>query len=721
MEMSPADTTQAAPAMAVPAEQDDPQVCGGVPLASPPDVADTVATTGAVPTDGADAAALAAQSPNGKKDRLGVPAVASDGAVAAGPATNPLALRHERLQGTISKYVPTSGWGFVRSHLFEGELGFKTESIMLECQNYEFKENEAVEFDVQSDERGRPHAVALKPIVGRKPNECIGQRYRGYVRRFADRWGFLNAAAFDGDLFVHRDNLLLVPEQIQDGQPPLRAGQAVEFDVALDDRGRTVAKQITTSALPRPCDWIGRRLHGFIRSFQGAWGFINSDRFAGDLFIHSDSVLPQYQGMELTVGTMVEFDVERDHHRKGGKNRLVARQVAVLHQPSAVQHQPAVPYGMMPQHYPQASVDPMVYSTMPPVHPLHAGYGSGLNPGAATFAPMQTSAMYYPGAHPMPGALPADQSQPPLGALGYQPPYPYPDAQFAAHPGMPPHHLGAPLPQPGIPHYGQSMVTPGASPYAPLPHPQPQPQPQPLPQLQPQPHLPAQPPLGGQPQPGMPGQPAQYAGHPQLMSQPQPGYGGLCGQAAYGAGTCGQPIAAAAAAQPPIGILQQPGAQAADPVRPAGDFGTASAAGDSVAAAGAGEQPQVLLHITTHDWEPDQSGQLRVRKGTLINVSHRAAHGWVYAATVQPGGDSAEPVAEGWVPQAVAKRVSLCRVVVDWPAEGSGTLGLLKGDLIAVSKEAERGWVYGERISPRRPELPGDGWLPKKVLEYILM
>lgn len=139
------------------------------------------------------------------------------------------------------------------------------------------------------------------------------------------------------------------------------------------------------------------------------------------------------------------------------------------------------------------------------------------------------------------------------------------------------------------------------------------------------------------------------------------------------------------------------------------------------AAGGGEEQPQVLLHITTHDWEPDQSGQLRVRKGTLVNVSHRAAHGWVYAATVQPGGDAGEPVAEGWVPQAVAKRVSLCRVVVDWPAEGSGTLGLLKGDLIAVSKEAERGWVYGERISPRRAELPADGWLPKKVLEYILM
>lgn len=135
----------------------------------------------------------------------------------------------------------------------------------------------------------------------------------------------------------------------------------------------------------------------------------------------------------------------------------------------------------------------------------------------------------------------------------------------------------------------------------------------------------------------------------------------------------------------------------------------------------AGLRDQVLLHITTHDWEPDQSGQLRVRKGTLVNVSHRAAHGWVYAATVQHGEQASEPPAEGWVPQAVAKRVSLCRVAADWPAEGSGTLGLLKGDLIAVSKEAERGWVYGERVSPKRPEWQVDGWLPKKVLEYILV
>jgi hypothetical protein len=120
-----------------------------------------------------------------------------------------------------------------------------------------------------------------------------------------------------------------------------------------------------------------------------------------------------------------------------------------------------------------------------------------------------------------------------------------------------------------------------------------------------------------------------------------------------------------------------------------------------------------------HDWEPDQPGQLFVIKGTLVNVSHRAAHGWVYAGTVQPNGQSSEPVKEGWIPQAVVKRVSLCRVTLDWPPEGSGTLGVSKGEMIAVSKEAERGWVYGERIGPHQPDRPSDGWLPKKILDDL--
>jgi len=132
-----------------------------------------------------------------------------------------------------------------------------------------------------------------------------------------------------------------------------------------------------------------------------------------------------------------------------------------------------------------------------------------------------------------------------------------------------------------------------------------------------------------------------------------------------------------------------------------------------------GDQQGTLLHITMHDWEPDQPGQLWVTQGTLVNVSYRAAHGWVYAGTVQPGNEGAEPASEGWIPQAVVKRVSLCRVAIDWPAEGTGTLGVTKGEIIAVSKQAERGWVYGERIGPSQPDRTSDGWLPRKVLDYL--
>ncbi|CAJ1448654.1 unnamed protein product [Effrenium voratum] len=506
--------------------------------------------------------------------------------VAGGPVSNPLALRHERLQGKVSKYVVQTGAGFVKSHLFDGELGFKTENVMLECQNYEFKEDENVEFDVQADERGRPQATALKPIVGRKPSDCLGQRHRGYVRRFADRWGFLNAAAFDGDLFVHRDNLLLVPDQIQDGQPPLRTGQAVEFDVALDDRGRTVAKQITTSALLRPCDWIGRRLQGVIRSFQGAWGFVNSDKFAGDLFVHRDALLQQFQDAELTAGTVVEFDVERDHHKKSGKNRLVARQVAVLHPALAPSFGYAVPH--------QVGMD--------------AAYGMYGAQVAQSYQPP----LYYQGASPM-----AEQ-------------YAFGQAPFSYDPYA----------QHGMMHLSHQPINHSL--------------------------------------------PTQFVTSPataQAQSPTQP-----------------------ATLQPPFQAPFNQGGGPSPAQPPDGES----------------EGAQVLLHITTHDWEPDQTGQLRVRKGTLVNVSHRAAHGWVYAATVKHGDAISEDASEGWVPQAVAKRVSLCRVAHDWPEEGAGTLGLVKGDLIAVSKEADRGWVYGERISPKRQD-PTDGWLPKKVLEYILV
>merc|ERR1719394_2424420 len=99
-----------------------------------------------------------------------------------------------------------------------------------------------------------------------------------------------------------------------------------------------------------------------------------------------------------------------------------------------------------------------------------------------------------------------------------------------------------------------------------------------------------------------------YGSQPGPLPAQQPGVPGATGVApAAGAATMPQQPGAAMPQQQPVPA--QPDAPAAE----------------------AGEQPQVLLHVTTHDWEPDLSGQLRVRKGSLVNVSHPAAHGWVYA------------------------------------------------------------------------------------------
>jgi cold shock CspA family protein len=532
-----------------------------------------------------------------------------------GPAKQALDLKYERLNGTVVSYDANQATGVVKSTLFPEEIMFRNDRLMPEFQAHPFAEGEAVEFDVQADDHGRAHAVMLKPYVTRTAYECLGQRHRGYVRRCAERWGFLNSAAFDGDLFVHRDNLLLVPNQIVEGQPPLRNGQSVEFDVALDERGRAVARQITTHALPRPWDWINNRLQGHVRSFQGAWGFIVSDRFAGDLFVHRDSFMAQYQGSAITVGMVVEFDVERDQRRKGAKDRLVARKVAIL-------------------------------------------------------APGPGEAVATVGQSTQPQGMPGQLAQPAYDPYAMQ---------GAMNPQMSQMYYGQQMP---IDPYSQAYNPYIQSPYLPQPMIQ-------------------QPALGQQPL--LPQQPYQLPGAPQMQvpqQMPTNAYlpAGVAPATDLATAPVGQPVQLPQATMPAM-----PGAPKADGL-PAGTPGP--------------DGTQGLLHITMHDWEPDQPGQLWVTKGTLVNVSYRAAHGWVYAGTAQPGTEHAEPASEGWLPQAVVKRVSLCRVAMDWPAEGTGTLGVTKGEVIAVSKEAERGWVYGERIGPRTSAAI-DGWLPKKVLDYL--
>jgi len=287
----------------------------------------------------------------------------------------PMDCKHERTPGYIFRYTANRGWGLIRSKHYDGDLFFRSDEVMPEYANHRFVLGERVEFTIQTDDQERQHAVLMKPMIDRTAFQCLGNRYRGYIRRFAERWGFLNSAAFDGDLFVHRDNLLPQPEY--QGERDQKEGnisllvprQVVEFDVMLDERGRAVAKFITTKVPSQPADWLGLRVRGHIRSFQDRWGFLNSDRFTGDLFIHRDGLMSQFQSGTLGPGTIVEFDVEMDNHRsRGPRNRLVARNVVVLQLPNGES-----PGGY--QSWPREQVP--YYST-----PTPSSYSSGGGGGA---------------------------------------------------------------------------------------------------------------------------------------------------------------------------------------------------------------------------------------------------------------------------------------------------------------------------------------------------
>jgi len=163
---------------------------------------------------------------------------------------------------------------------------------------------------------------------------------------------------------------------------------------------------------------LGARLTGQVRSFQGAWGFIVSDAFAGDLFVHRDSFTVKEP--QINVGMLVAFSVERDQRRKGTKDRLVARQVDILGQGDAMAGQAM-----------QQSMLGGVQQSMP--LDLQSQYMAGaLNPQAANFAPAQ---MYYP------------QMDPATGLPYGQPPYAYAQSPYMQQPVLQPQQQVATLPR----------------------------------------------------------------------------------------------------------------------------------------------------------------------------------------------------------------------------------------------------------------------------------
>lgn len=185
-------------------------------------------------------------------------------------------------------------WGFiVCPEKFEGDLFVHRDSFTDVVPEQDLA-GAQVQFRRGEGKRGRPHAEDVR-ILGELPepsaapglngdftssaeaaehtakfSRVMGQRITGKVRSWKNEWGFVVAPGFfEGDLFVHRDNL---PE----GGESLAVGARVSFEVSVDSKGRATASAVQGTMLPQEWAASGETLQGMIRSWKEPWGFVVS-------------------------------------------------------------------------------------------------------------------------------------------------------------------------------------------------------------------------------------------------------------------------------------------------------------------------------------------------------------------------------------------------------------------------------------------------------------
>jgi len=267
-------------------------------------------------------------------------------------STNPLAaagmmgmmgLRPEnlvgaRLEGVIRSFK--EDWGFIISPSFQGDLFVHKGS---NPNLMDFRAGDTVSFDISQSSNGKCQAINVQAGgggatvmggTGTNANRSSslagleGQRVTGQVRSFDGNWGFGISDNFQGDIFIGTKSNPLMG--------PLNRGDTIEFTVQRSSSNKSqtgfeaVNVQVTESApqdengnnlmgsaaggsgrsrSPRrqATTMAGVAITGWIRSFKGDWGFVNSDSFDGDLFVGLRSN-PHLPG-ELSANDQVMFQI----------------------------------------------------------------------------------------------------------------------------------------------------------------------------------------------------------------------------------------------------------------------------------------------------------------------------------------------------------------------------------------------------------------------------
>ncbi|CAF2116748.1 unnamed protein product [Rotaria magnacalcarata] len=149
--------------------------------------------------------------------------------------------------GSVKRWTAERGFGFIRRASSGQDLFCHVRSLKDGVQSLE--PGQSVEYSVHQTDKGEEARDVTILDGGRLTNqeqdnsstENLGERHKGTVRKWlAGRgFGFIQRDAGGSDLFVHFRNL-------SNGAQSLEEGQAVEFNIAKNDKGE-VAQNVTVT------------------------------------------------------------------------------------------------------------------------------------------------------------------------------------------------------------------------------------------------------------------------------------------------------------------------------------------------------------------------------------------------------------------------------------------------------------------------------------------
>mmetsp|Transcript_9102 Transcript_9102/g.21796 ORF Transcript_9102/g.21796 Transcript_9102/m.21796 type:complete len:463 (-) Transcript_9102:138-1526(-) len=138
-----------------------------------------------------------------------------------------------------------------------------------------------------------------------RPVPKSGTKQMGTLKFLKGDWGFVVHPSM-GDVFFHKKDSPTMTEGLPEGQH-------VSFFVVPDKDGKSKAVEVEVCANP-PAALVDQRVSGWVKSFKGGWGFVQSESFEGDLYFTTRS--NPDMDPDLEPGDTISFEVKQTPYGK---------------------------------------------------------------------------------------------------------------------------------------------------------------------------------------------------------------------------------------------------------------------------------------------------------------------------------------------------------------------------------------------------------------------